>query len=302
MLSLFRNKKRKSQEQPQTPQDSSLEITELPVSEIPANAERDTQDSSLTNETKLIITSWSGGSPGKTTVASNVAQTLASQNPKSKVGLLDFAVISPSLHNFLRLKGENGGLESILTISKQAYSDTFFWETALQSENYPNLFCWLGLRKNLSLIDQLNAITAEKIIKTASSLVDILIIDVQSDTTLAATDVALKMSTNVMVVVDQSINISEQTAKWLDNMYLRKFDIGKFFLVINQYSDSGKYSKSKITANLGLEVKGIIPVIPKKDFDDALISQKQLIDFSVTKKAFIQLSLGIVPKPNNKRR
>lgn len=293
MLSLFR--KFKTKEQPQLSQD-------IPVESDTEKLTNDTDDIQDTAVEKIIITSWSGGSSGKTTVASNLAQTLASQNIDKKIGLLDFAVITPSLHNFLRLKEGSGGLENILTISKQAFSNTFFLENSLVSETFPNLFCWQGLRKNPSLIDHLDAVTAEGIIEIASNLVDILIIDVQSDTSLIPTDVSLKMATQVMVVVDQSINVSEQTAKWIDNLYMRKFDITKFFLVINQYSSGCKYSTSKITANLGLEVKGTIPSITKQEFDDALISQKQIIEFNSVKKAFVQLSLGIIPKPTNKRR
>jgi MinD-like ATPase involved in chromosome partitioning or flagellar assembly len=224
------------------------------------------------NITKQIITLWSVGSVGKTTLSLNLAQKMAKESGL-KIGLLDFAVLTPCIHLFLELEDKNSSIEYIL----KSWQDDFAYrklleENAYISKDIPNLLCWTGLTKNPELIDKLGTIQAQTIISELSQIVDILFIDVQSDTLLVPTDISLKMATKVITVVDQNRNTIENTAKWLNNLYTRKLDIKKFSLVINQYSDKVAYSKNKIESNLGLSLLGTIPAIPKAKYDNLTVT------------------------------
>lgn len=248
----------------------------------------------LPKGSKSIIAVWSGGSPGKTTIAANLAQLLAQRNNNLRIGLLDLAVISPAIHNFLGIEDNIGSLESILSSEKGSDRAELFSEYGV---NRHNLLCWTGLIKNPQLLDKLDAKQTEKIISNAHGHVDILIVDLQSDTSLIPTDTALRMATQVLVVVDQNRSVIEQTARWLNNLYLRGFDTSKSYLVLNQYSELAKYTKSKIEQNLGLELIGTIPAIPKSKFDNCLVSLIQLIDIRSTRKAFDKLAAILVDSP-----
>ncbi|XCH79197.1 MAG: hypothetical protein WHF31_00515 [Candidatus Dehalobacter alkaniphilus] len=255
---------------------------------------------------KKIVTFWGVGSVGKTTMALTFAQTLA-KIADLKVGLLDFAVITPSIHLFLDTEDQ----ESTIKLVLKSWQDNFSYkdileENAFRTEDIPNLLYWTGLTKHPELIEKLGPNQAKTIIFELSEIVDVLFIDVQSDTLIIPTDIALKMATDVIVVVDQNRNVIENTAKWLNNLYVRQVGINKFHLLINQYSDKAMYTKVKIENNLGLPLLGTIPAISKVKYDnltvtlDSLLKYREIADH--VKEALLKLHKKIPFKKKGAKR
>lgn len=247
----------------------------------------------VNEQAKKIIVLWSVCSVGKTTLVCNLARKLAKET-NLKIGLLDFSLITPCLHLFLGLEGKESSIEYIL----KSWQDNYSYRDLLKEnvhimKNLPNLLCWTGLTKEPELIDKLGDIQACTIISELSDLVDILFIDVQSDTLIVPTDVALKTATDVLVVVDQNRNTIENTAKWLNNLHARNMDISKFKLIINQYSHKALYTKKKIESNLGLPVLGTIPGVSKVIYDNATVSLMPLLKYGSVDKAIENILLQL---------
>ncbi|OCZ49883.1 hypothetical protein [Dehalobacter sp. TeCB1] len=255
---------------------------------------------------KKVIAFWGVGSVGKTTMALTFAQTLA-RISDLKVGLLDFAVITPSIHLFLDTEDQESMIEFVL----KSWQDNFSYkdileENAFRTKDVPNLLYWTGLTKHPELIEKLGLNQAKSIISELSEIVDILFIDVQSDTLIIPTDISLKMATDVIAIVDQNRNVIENTAKWLNNLYVRQVGINKFHLLINQYSDKAMYTKEKIEKNLGVPLIGTIPAIPKVKYDnltvtlDSLLKYREIADH--VKEALLKLHKEIPLKKKGAKR
>ncbi|RJE47896.1 hypothetical protein A7K50_01230 [Dehalobacter sp. MCB1] len=267
---------------------------------------RDNELQLTENGYKKIITFWGVGSVGKTTMALTFAQTFA-KIADLKVGLLDFAVLTPSIHLFLDTEDQESTIEFVL----KSWQDNFSYkdileENAIKTEDIPNLLYWTGLTKHPELIEKLGPNQAKKIISDLSEIVDVLIIDVQSDTLIIPTDIALKMATDVIVVVDQNRNVIENTAKWLNNLSVRQVGINKFHLLINQYSNKAMYTKEKIEKNLGLPLLGTIPAIPKVKYDNLTVTLDSLLKYREVsdhvKKASFKLHKEIPLKKKGAKR
>ena len=261
------------------------------------------ENKAVNEQAKKIIALWSVCSVGKSTLACNFARKLANET-NLKIGLLDFSLIAPCLHLFLDLEGKESSIEYILKSWQDNYSyHDLLKENAHINKNLPNLLCWTGLIKKPELIDKLGDIQARTIISELSDLVDILFVDVQSDTLIISTDVALKTATDVLVVVDQNRNTIENTAKWLNNLYARNMDINKFKLIINQYSNKALYTKNKIESNLALPLLGTIPGISKVIFDNSTVSLIPLLKYGKFDKAIKDILLQLhLSKAVKKRR
>ncbi|EQB19868.1 hypothetical protein UNSWDHB_2804 [Dehalobacter sp. UNSWDHB] len=258
----------------------------------------------VNKQAKKIIALWSVCSVGKSTLACNFARKLAKET-NLKIGLLDFSLITPCLHFFLDLEDKESSIEYIL----KSWQDNFSYhdllkENAHRNKNLPNLLCWTGLIKEPELIDKLGDIQARTIISELSDLVDILFIDVQSDTLIIPTDVSLKTATDVLVVVDQNRNTIENTAKWLNNLHARNMEISKFKLIINQYSNKALYTDNKIKSNLGLPLLGTIPGVSKVNYDNATVSLIPLIKYGKFDKSIenILLQLNLYKAVKKRRR
>lgn len=243
------------------------------------------ENNAVNEQTKKIIVLWSVCSVGKSTLACNLARKLA-RGTNLKIGLLDFSLITPCLHLFLELEDKASSIEYILKSWQNNYSyHDLLKENAHITKNLPNLLCWTGLTKEPELIDKLGDMQARTIISELSDLVDILFIDVQSDTLIIPTDVALRAATDVLVIVDQNRNTIENTAKWLNNLHARNMDINKFKLIINQYSNKALYTNNKIESNLGLPVLGTIPGVSKVIYDNSTVSLIPLSKYGKFDKA-----------------
>ncbi|WP_368293760.1 CpaE family protein [Dehalobacter sp. TBBPA1] len=254
------------------------------------------ENKAVNEQAKRKIVLWSVCSVGKSTLACNLARKLAKEI-NLKIGLLDFSLITPCLHLFLGLEGKESSIEYIL----KSWQDNYSYHDLLKEnvhimKSLPNLLCWTGLTKEPELIDKLGDMQASTIISVLSDLVEILFIDVQSDTLIIPTDVALRTATDVLVIVDQNRNTIENTAKWLNNLHGRNMDINKFKLIINQYSKKALYTKNKIESNLGLPLLGTIPGVSKVIYDNSTVSLIPLLKYGKFDKAIenilVQLHLS----------
>ncbi|OCZ54260.1 hypothetical protein [Dehalobacter sp. TeCB1] len=264
----------------------------------------DDKNKTVNEQAKKIIALWSVCSVGKSTLACNFARKLAKET-NLKIGLLDFSLITPCLHLFLELEGKESSIEYILKSWQDNYSyHDLLKENAHINKNHPNLLCWTGLTKEPELIDKLGDIQAGTIISELSDLVDILFIDVQSDTLIIPTDVALKAATDVLVVVDQNRNTIENTAKWLNNLHARNMEISKFKLIINQYSNKALYTNNKIESNLALPLLGTIPCVSKVNYDNSTVSLIPLLKYGKFDKSIenILLQLHLYKAVRKRRR
>ncbi|MCM1565189.1 MAG: hypothetical protein NC238_04350 [Dehalobacter sp.] len=261
------------------------------------------ENKAVNEQAKKIIALWSVCSVGKSTLACNLARKLAKET-NLKIGLLDFSLITPCLHLFLDLEDKESSIEYILKSWQDNYSyHDLLKENAHITKNLPNLLCWTGLIKNPQLIDKLGDIQARTIIYELFDLVDILFIDVQSDTLLISTDAALKTATDVLVVVDQNRNTIENTAKWLNNLHARNMDMNKFQLIINQYSNKAVYTKNKIEGNLSLPLLGTVPGVSKVNYDNSTVSLVPLLKYGKFDKAIENILLRLhLTKAVKKRR
>ncbi|EQB20435.1 MULTISPECIES: AAA family ATPase [Dehalobacter] len=262
------------------------------------------ENKAVNEHAKKIIVLWSVCSVGKSTLAYNLARKLAKET-NLKIGLLDFSLITPCLHLFLDLEGKESSIEYILKSWQDNYSyRDLLKENAHITKNLPNLLCWTGLTKEPELIDKLGDIQARTIISELSDLVDILIIDVQSDTLIIPTDVALRTATDVLVIVDQNRSTIENTAKWLNNLHARNMDISKFKLIINQYSSKALYTKNKIESNLALPLLGTIPCVSKVNYDNSTVSLIPLLKYGKFDKSIenILLQLHLYKAVKKRRR
>lgn len=262
------------------------------------------ENKTVNKQVKKIIVLWSVCSVGKSTLAYNLARKLA-KGTNLKIGLLDFSLITPCLHLFLELEDKESSIEYILKSWQDNYSyRDLLKENAHIMKNLPNLLCWTGLTQEPELIDKLGDIQARTIITELSDLVDILFIDVQSDTLIIPTDAALKTATDVLVIVDQNRNTIENTAKWLNNLHVRNMEINKFKLIINQYSNKALYTKNKIESNLGLPLLGTIPGVSKVTYDNATVSLTPLLKYSKFDKSIenILLQLHLYQAVKKRRR
>ncbi|NBJ16986.1 MAG: hypothetical protein FNP40_15805 [Dehalobacter sp. 4CP] len=251
------------------------------------------ENNAVDQQLKKIIVLWSVCSVGKSTLACNLARKLAKET-NLKIGLLDFSLIAPCLHLFLELEDKESSMEYILKSWQDNYSyHDLLKENAHITKNLPNLLCWTGLTKEPELIDKLGDMQACTIITELSDLVDILFIDVQSDTLIIPTDVALRAATDVLVIVDQNRNTIENTAKWLNNLHARNMDINRFKLIINQYSNKALYTKDKIESNLGLPLLGTIPGISKVLYDNSTVSLIPLLKYGKFDKAIENILLQL---------
>jgi MinD-like ATPase involved in chromosome partitioning or flagellar assembly len=251
------------------------------------------ENKAVNEQAKKIIVLWSVCSVGKSTLACNLARKLEKET-NLKIGLLDFSLITPCLHLFLCLEDKESSIEYILKSWQDNYSyRNLLKENAHITKNLPNLLCWTGLTKEPELIDKLGDIQARTIISELSGLVDILFIDVQSDTLIIPTDVALKTATDVLVVVDQNRNTIENTAKWLNNLHVRNMEMGKFKLIINQYSNKALYTKNKIESNLGLPLLGTIPGVSKVIYDNSTVSLIPLLKYGKFDKSIENILLQL---------
>ncbi|RNC62922.1 MAG: Iron-sulfur cluster carrier protein [Candidatus Dichloromethanomonas elyunquensis] len=251
------------------------------------------ENHAVNKQGKRIIVLWSVCSVGKSTLACNLARKLAKET-NLKIGLLDFSLITPCLHLFLELEDKESSIEYILKSWQENYSyRDLLKENAHIMKNLPNLLCWTGLTKEPELIDKLGDIQARTIITELSDLVDILFIDVQSDTLIIPTDAALKTATDVLVIVDQNRNTIENTAKWLNNLHERNMDISKFKLIINQYSNKALYTKNKIESNLALPLLGTIPGVSKVNYDNSTVSLVPLLKYGKFDKAIENILLQL---------
>ncbi len=261
------------------------------------------ENKAVNEQAKKIIALWSVCSVGKSTLACNLARKLAKET-NLKIGLLDFSLITPCLHLFLDLEDKESSIEYILKSWQDNYSyHDLLKENAHITKNLPNLLCWTGLIKNPQLIDKLGDIQTRTIIYELFDLVDILFIDVQSDTLLISTDAALKTATDVLVVVDQNRNTIENTAKWLNNLHARNMDMNKFQLIINQYSNKAVYTKNKIEGNLSLPLLGTVPGVSKVNYDNSTVSLVPLLKYGNFDKAIENILLRLhLTKAVKKRR
>ncbi|AHF08771.1 AAA family ATPase [Dehalobacter restrictus] len=261
------------------------------------------ENKAVNEQAKKIIALWSVCSVGKSTLACNLARKLAKET-NLKIGLLDFSLITPCLHLFLDLEDKESSIEYILKSWQDNYSyHDLLKENAHITKNLPNLLCWTGLIKNPQLIDKLGDIQTRTIIYELFDLVDILFIDVQSDTLLISTDAALKTATDVLVVVDQNRNTIENTAKWLNNLHARNMDMNKFQLIINQYSNKAVYTKNKIEGNLSLPLLGTVPGVSKVNYDNSTVSLVPLLKYGKFDKAIENILLRLhLTKAVKKRR
>jgi len=251
------------------------------------------ENKAVNEQAKRKIILWSVCSVGKSTLACNLARKLA-KGTNLKIGLLDFSLITPCLHLFLELEDKESSIEYILKSWQDNYSyRDLLKENAHITKNLPNLLCWTGLTKEPELIDKLGDIQARIIISELSDLVDILLIDVQSDTLIIPTDIALKTATDVLVVVDQNRNTIENTAKWLNNLHARNMEMGKFKLIINQYSNKALYTKNKIESNLGLPLLGTIPGVSKVIYDNSTVSLISLLKYGKFDKSIENILLQL---------
>ncbi|TCX48940.1 P-loop NTPase [Dehalobacter sp. 14DCB1] len=251
------------------------------------------ENKAVNEQVKKIVALWSVCSVGKSTLACNLARKLAKET-NLKIGLLDFSLITPCLHLFLGLEDKKSSIEYILKSWQDNYSyNDLLKENAHINKNIPNLLCWTGLTKEPELIDKMGDIQARTIITELSDLVDILFIDVQSDTLFIPTDAALKAASDVLVIVDQNRNTIENTAKWLNNLHARNMDISKFKLIINQYSHKALYTKNKIESNLGLPLLGTIPGVSKEIYDNSTVSLISLLKYGKFDKSIENILLQL---------
>jgi len=69
--------------------------------------------------------------------------------------------------------------------------------------------------------------------------------------------------------------------------------MGKFKLIINQYSNKALYTKNKIESNLGLPLLGTIPGVSKVIYDNSTVSLISLLKYGKFDKSIENILLQL---------
>lgn len=210
--------------------------------------------------TKKVIAVWGNPGVGKSTFTTQIGLLLA-ENSDSKVLVMDFNTINPSLDHYFGISKQPSNISYLIDDNKEAafntslnysfdaiergiFDQNILREIVIEHPKYNNLHILTG-NYLLNVFEMLNSKHFSSIIDNARKIYDILIIDINSVIFVDATLVTLKNADVIYTLTEAdytSLREINKSITYLNTLIPKE----KFRLIINKYS---KKHLDKITIN-----------------------------------------------------